>query len=72
MERGYLKPDKLEFAASHCRRVHEMARSRGDELLDASYRLCAALYREHLFLNPPARSELVRQALAHVSLDPAE
>jgi RNA polymerase sigma factor (sigma-70 family) len=67
MERGYLKPDKLQFAAKHCRRVREVASSRGDELLDASHRLYAALYQEHPFLEPP--SELVRRALASVSLD---
>jgi hypothetical protein len=36
-------------------------------LLEASHRLYAALYQEHPFLEPP--SELVRKALASVSLD---
>jgi len=72
MERGYLKPDKLQFAASHCRRVSEVAPSRGDELLEASHRLCAALYQEHPFVEPPAPSELVRKALAGVTLDSPE
>jgi RNA polymerase sigma factor (sigma-70 family) len=72
MERGYLKPDKLQFAATHCRKVSEVAPSRGDELLEASDRLCAALYREHPFADPPAPSELVRQALAGVTLDAPE
>ncbi|MBI5085258.1 MAG: RNA polymerase sigma factor [Acidobacteria bacterium] len=65
MQRGYLKPDKLQFAGRHCRRVREVASSRGDELLDASHRLSAALYQEHPFLEPPP--ELVRKALAGVS-----
>lgn len=69
MERGYLKPDKLQFAAGHCRRVREVAPGRGDELLEASHRLSAALYRDHPFAEPPAPSEVVRQALAGVSLD---
>ncbi len=70
MERGYLKPDKLQFAGKHCRRVGEVASSRGDELLDATHRLCAALYQEHPFVEPP--SELVRKVLASVSLDSAD
>jgi RNA polymerase sigma factor (sigma-70 family) len=70
MERGYLKPDKLQFAAKHCRKVREVASSRGTELLEASHRLCAALYREHPFVEPPP--ELVRKALASVSLDSPE
>jgi len=67
MERGYLKPDKLQFAEKHCRKVREVASSRGSELLDASHRLYAALYQELPFDDPP--SELVRKALAGVSLD---
>ncbi len=70
MERGYLKPDKLQFAAKHCRKVGEVASSRGAELLDASHRLSAALYREHPFVEPPP--ELVRKALASVSLESPE
>lgn len=72
MERGYLRPDKLQFAAAHCRKVREVASERGDAILDASHRLCAALYREHPFLDAPAPSELVRAALAGVSLEVAE
>ena len=67
MQRGYLKPDKLQFASRHCRKVREVASSRGDELLDASHRLCARLYQDHPFLEPPA--DLVRKALAGVSLE---
>jgi hypothetical protein len=62
--------DKLQFAAKHCRRVREVASSRGGELLEASHRLYAALYQEHPFLEPP--SELVRKVLASVSLDSPE
>lgn len=67
MQRGYLKPDKLQFAAGHRRRVRDVAPGRGEELLEASHRLYAALYRDHPFAEPP--SELARKALANVSLD---
>ncbi|WP_321476059.1 RNA polymerase sigma factor [uncultured Paludibaculum sp.] len=68
MERGYLKPDKLQFATGHLHKVREVASSRGGELIDASDRLYAALYQDQPFVEPPG--ELVRQALAGVSLDP--
>lgn len=72
MERGYLTPGKLQFAAGHRRRVREIAPSRGDELLEASHRLYAALYREHPFAEPPPMAEVVRGTLASVSLDSPE
>jgi len=68
MERGYLKPDKLEFAVGHRRKVREVAPGRGDELLEASHRLYAELYRDHPFAEPPA--DLVRRVLDAVRLDP--
>lgn len=68
LERGYLKPDNLQFATGHLRRVREVASSRGSELIEASDRLYAALYQEQPFAEPP--QELVRRALASVSLDP--
>lgn len=68
LERGYLKPDNLQFATGHLRKVREVASNRGSELIEASDRLYAALYQEQPFAEPP--KELVRRALASVSLDP--
>ncbi|MGC4050324.1 MAG: RNA polymerase sigma factor [Paludibaculum sp.] len=68
MDRGYLKPEKLQFATGHLRKVREMASSRGSELIEASDRLYADLYQDQPFVEPPV--ELVRRALAGVSLDP--
>ncbi|MBN9657708.1 MAG: RNA polymerase sigma factor [Acidobacteria bacterium] len=68
MERGYLKPDSLQFATGHLRKVREVASSRGSELIEASDRLYAALYQDQPFSEPPP--ELVRRALASVSLEP--
>ncbi len=69
MERGYLKPDRLQFSMNYRRRVRDVAPGRGDELLEASHRLYAAIYREHPFADPPPLSDLVRKTLAEVSLD---
>jgi hypothetical protein len=68
LERGYMKPDKLQFAAKHVERVREVASSRGSEWIEASHRLYAELYREQPFLETPP--ELVRRALQGVSLEP--
>jgi len=69
MERGYLKPDRIEFAEGHRRRVRDVAPSRGEELLEASHRLYAGIYREHPFAEPLTASEAVRRTLAEVSLE---
>jgi len=69
MERGYLKPDALQFAENYRRRVREVAPGRGEELLEASHRLYAELYREHPFADPPPVSEVVRKTLAEVPLN---
>jgi RNA polymerase sigma factor (sigma-70 family) len=68
MERGYLRPDRIQFAEGHRRKVCDIAPGRGDELLEAAHRLGAELYREHPFPEPPP-SGLVRKILAEVHLD---
>jgi len=70
LARGYLKPDRLQFAAGHRRKVREVAASRGEEWMEASHRLYAEMYRDHPFQDSPP--ELARKALAGVSLDPPE
>jgi RNA polymerase sigma factor (sigma-70 family) len=69
MERGYLKPEKLEFARGYRRKVREMAPGRADELLEAAEKVGAELYRDHPFADAHEISGVVREALASLQLD---
>lgn len=70
LERGYLKPGKLEFAVGYRQKVREVAPNRAEELLTASERLCAELYQEHPFRDVPSQAEMVRKVLATIPLEP--
>jgi RNA polymerase sigma factor (sigma-70 family) len=70
LERGYLKPAKLQFAVGYRQKVREVVPNRMAELRTARERLCAELYQEHPFRDVPAQAEMVRKVLASVALEP--
>lgn len=70
LKRGQVDPANLQFTSAHRQKVRDVAPDRLRELMDASERLSAELFRAGPFLDPPARLERVRQALDSVQLTP--
>jgi hypothetical protein len=67
---GFVNPANLQFTSDYRRKVRDVAGSRANELLEAYMLVCADVYANHPFYEPPAQVEKMRQALASVSLGP--
>lgn len=72
IEKGYMTPDRLRFAAGHRFHVREIAPSRAQELKEVTARLHAALFQEHPFLDIDSKSDLLRHALEVVAREPSD
>lgn len=66
IENGKVDPSNLQFTAAYRQKVRDVAPDRLRELMDASDRLSAELFRAAPFQD--AKSEMVRKALASVRL----
>ncbi len=69
---GCVDPRNLRFTSGYLRRVREVADDRAGELLDAYMKVAASVYRDHPFYEPSQQAEMLRRALAGVSLQPPE
>jgi len=70
VQSGYVDPERLQFAASHVRRVREVADQRADELAEAYMKVAADVYRNHPLYEPREQAAMLRRALESVSLEP--
>jgi RNA polymerase sigma factor (sigma-70 family) len=68
MQAGFVDPAKLEFTQAHTRTVREIAVQRAPELIDAYMEIGASVYRNHPFYEPSEQAEILRKALAQISI----
>jgi RNA polymerase sigma factor (sigma-70 family) len=68
MQAGFVDPAKLEFTQAHVRTVREVAAQRAPELIDAYVEIGASVYRNHPFYEPTEQAEILRKALAQISI----
>jgi RNA polymerase sigma factor (sigma-70 family) len=72
IQRGFVDPNNLKFTSDYRRKVRDVAQNRMNELHEAYMQVCANVYIDHPFYDPPSQLEKVRKALESVSLDPPD
>jgi RNA polymerase sigma factor (sigma-70 family) len=66
---GHLDPSTRKFTTERRESVRRLACARAHELVKASHRLCAELYRDQPLVDVPSQAEITRKLLAGLSLD---
>ncbi len=69
VEKGYVDPERLQFASAYRQRIREVAAARADELTQAYEAFGANLYRDHPFYECPDPAAALRKVLATFSPD---